>query len=66
MLPTEPLTGSKRYGANAPAPEREALLADEQRGQLEDLAPTSRWRPVSKKRAAMKTTSGYAAKKAPL
>lgn len=56
-----------RYGASsALAPTREPLLEDAKRGQLEELAPVSRWRPVSKKRAAMKTTSGYAKAKAPL
>lgn len=66
LLPTEMLTGSKRFGASAPAPDREPLLEDAKRGQLDELAPLSRFRPVSKKRAAMKTTSGYAKAKAPL
>lgn len=66
MLPTESLSAGPRYGAaSALAPAREPLLEDAKRGQLEVLAPVSRYRPVSKKRAAMKATSGYA-KKAPL
>lgn len=66
LLPTEALSAGPRYAASALAPTREPLLEDAKRGQLEELAPVSRYRPVSKKRAAMKTTSGYAAKKAPL